>query len=378
MEIKKQPPRPARLRSLLLLAAVLWTLSAARLQAESVVYRVVERPKLPCVLHVIEVSRKAQDLSLVSAHAHGKAVGLSPVSEQARTITNGTPIAAINADFYERAGDFGGAPRGLQIIEGELLSAPSGGPTLWIDAEGRPRAEPMTSQLKALLPNGTRIAIGLNAYRPEDGAALYTPRFGPSTLTATGWELDLDPSSFPLAPQAAFASVIRAVRGPNSPIPSNGFVLSVGPQSGVSANPEVGAEVLITTVTQPSVKGARAAISGGPLLVVDGKPQKFKAAESDSYELSTMIERHPRSAFGWNDESYFFVAADGRQPGRSMGMTLDQLAAFMSEIGCTTAINFDGGGSSTLWHDGKVRNFLCDGYERDVANSLVLVRTTAK
>jgi exopolysaccharide biosynthesis protein len=40
-------------------------------------------------------------------------------------------------------------------------------------------------------------------------------------------------------------------------------------------------------------------------------------------------------------------------------------------------MNLDGGGSSTLWFEGAVRNHPCDGYERPVANSLALVRKAA-
>lgn len=38
------------------------------------------------------------------------------------------------------------------------------------------------------------------------------------------------------------------------------------------------------------------------------------------------------------------------------GLTILELANFMKELGCHDAINLDGGGSSTLWIDGKVVN----------------------
>ena len=57
-------------------------------------------------------------------------------------------------------------------------------------------------------------------------------------------------------------------------------------------------------------------------------------------------------------------------------MTLDELANFLVRLGCSEAINLDGGGSATLWFDGKVRNRPCDGYERNIANALVVVSKT--
>jgi exopolysaccharide biosynthesis protein len=67
------------------------------------------------------------------------------------------------------------------------------------------------------------------------------------------------------------------------------------------------------------------------------------------------------------------VSVDGRLKNISVGMTLNELADYMSDLGCVEAMNLDGGGSSTLWYDGKVQNRPCDGYERPVANSLVVL-----
>jgi exopolysaccharide biosynthesis protein len=90
-----------------------------------------------------------------------------------------------------------------------------------------------------------------------------------------------------------------------------------------------------------------------------------------------MQERHPRAAVGWNDEFYFLVQVDGRQKGVAAGMTLAELASYLVRLGCKEAMNLDGGGSATLWYAGTVRNFLCDGYEREVANCLVVVKESA-
>jgi len=57
-----------------------------------------------------------------------------------------------------------------------------------------------------------------------------------------------------------------------------------------------------------------------------------------------------------------------------MGMNLEELANLMKDLGCTDAMNLDGGGSSTFWLDGKVMNSPSDKHERTVANALVIVR----
>ena len=116
------------------------------------------------------------------------------------------------------------------------------------------------------------------------------------------------------------------------------MVLSMGPAT-LKATPvvEPGAELSISTMTAPALRGVKTAISGGPVLVRGAKRQRFKTADSDSYEFGSMMERHPRSAIGWNENYFFLVTVDGRQKGVSAGMTLNELAAYLVELGCEEA-----------------------------------------
>ena len=53
-------------------------------------------------------------------------------------------------------------------------------------------------------------------------------------------------------------------------------------------------------------------------------------------------------------------------------MTLEELASFMKELGAVTAMNLDGGDSSTLVLKGWVLNQPSGGRERAVASALVV------
>jgi len=73
------------------------------------------------------------------------------------------------------------------------------------------------------------------------------------------------------------------------------------------------------------------------------------------------------------------IAVDGRQPNYSEGVTLAELAEIVIEHGGDTALNLDGGGSTTLVMEGKsgepiLLNSSIDnripGRERPVANPL--------
>ena len=81
------------------------------------------------------------------------------------------------------------------------------------------------------------------------------------------------------------------------------------------------------------------AISGNQLLVQRGEVLE---------DLGSKI--HPRTAVGLNraGRKLVIMIVDGRQPGYSEGASLTELADLLIDYGAYTAINLDGGGSSTL------------------------------
>ena len=65
----------------------------------------------------------------------------------------------------------------------------------------------------------------------------------------------------------------------------------------------------------------------------------------------------PRTGIGIIDNNHFvFVVVDGRSPGYSRGVSLDEFAQIFQSLGCTDAYNIDGGGSSTMYFQGRVVN----------------------
>ena len=83
----------------------------------------------------------------------------------------------------------------------------------------------------------------------------------------------------------------------------------------------------------------------------------------------------PRTVAGKTaEDKLVLLVADGRQPGVTEGLTFPQVASVLREFNVHTAINLDGGGSSTLFADNKVQNVPIEdgvpGKERAVANHL--------
>ena len=120
----------------------------------------------------------------------------------------------------------------------------------------------------------------------------------------------------------------------------------------------------------------KTAIAGGPAIIKDGKPFSLTRpppGTGGDYSQRSRYERHPRSAVGWSPTHVYLVTVDGRQPGLSMGMTLAELAKYMAGLGCTDAMNLDGGKSAQMWLKGEIVNDPCQG-EDTVANSLLVIR----
>jgi hypothetical protein len=109
-----------------------------------------------------------------------------------------------------------------------------------------------------------------------------------------------------------------------------------------------------------------AGVGGSFDFLLDGALQSF-----DDLGATT---RHPRTAVCFNSDWIYFVVVDGRDPGRSVGMTIEELGLFCRDrLGAAWGINQDGGGSSTMWVQGSVRNVPSDGTERAVANGLMMI-----
>lgn len=115
---------------------------------------------------------------------------------------------------------------------------------------------------------------------------------------------------------------------------ANGVVRS--PHRGVSVWTNKQGRVFIgdpkDTEIQEGVGGFEQILKAGQIIVEKGGPL------------------HPRTAIGVNEhgDRLYLAVADGRQPGFSEGMSLEELAALMSDLGCWDAANMDGGGSSVL------------------------------
>ncbi|MFC8273451.1 phosphodiester glycosidase family protein [Streptomyces sp. NPDC057271] len=90
-------------------------------------------------------------------------------------------------------------------------------------------------------------------------------------------------------------------------------------------------------------------VGGGTRLLADGRVTVAgRTASSD---------RAARTLAGvTEDGSVLLVTLDGRDPGVSEGATLPEAAALLRSLGATDGVTLDGGGSTTMVVDGRLRN----------------------
>ena len=97
----------------------------------------------------------------------------------------------------------------------------------------------------------------------------------------------------------------------------------------------------------------RTAVGGGPVLVQGARIQ-ITNNEELKFTGKAINDKHPRTCMGYTADGYLIIMAiQGRFPGIAEGATLEQEAKLLIDLGCTEALNLDGGGSSCLLVNGK-------------------------
>ncbi len=143
--------------------------------------------------------------------------------------------------------------------------------------------------------------------------------------------------------------LVKTSYGSNQ-IPKDGFVV-VGSQKNIDTIINAKRFKLDIKIN-PEWQDVNHIISGGPYLVKNGDIYVDMTAQ----KLGSVGGRNPRTAIGYTkDNNLIMLTADGRE-GASIGLTLNELANLMKELGCVNAMNLDGGGSTVMYIQGKVVN----------------------
>ncbi len=117
-------------------------------------------------------------------------------------------------------------------------------------------------------------------------------------------------------------------------------------------------------------------LSFGPAILVDSQiPSGIESVEVDTNFGNHSIQgNQPRTGIGIIEPNHFvFIVVDGRSKNYSVGVTLTEFAQIFKDLCCTQAYNLDGGGSSTMYFNGRVvNNPLGKNKERGVSDILYI------
>ena len=333
---------------------------------------------------IARVSLEEPVLKFEGSISNDRIVGLEPVTQQAnrKNREGHRAVAAINGDFF----DPNQAPFGIHIQDGELIAfGPKSRPAFGITAERKPLIGTAGIAGSVCRQDGVCAPLGrVNQARTMgEGTGelvLYTTRFGDNTGTdATGTEVILGSVPLPLPSHGSFNGIVKRVRTKSGATPlAEGDVVLSGSGTGAKFLELIpdGARLAITLTITPGWESVTQAVSGPNILIRNG------AMSIDPYTQGFADVTHPRSGIGITEKGEVLLfAIDGRQPGYSMGVTLDELAELMISQGVVNGLNLDGGGSTTLGiripgTDAlTMMNRGSDGFERAVGNSILLFST---
>ncbi|HUF32058.1 MAG TPA: phosphodiester glycosidase family protein [Acidimicrobiales bacterium] len=326
----------------------------------------------------VHVARIAPELAgrLRVMTAHDQVAGTQRTETTSSMCLRVRCLVAVNGDYTEHDG-LGAV--GPVVADGEVIRTSGIRMGLFsLDGQSRPSITHDPTFDLILAPAGTEaITIDrVNRPRVADSLVLYTPRFGPSTLTNDhGRELVLELQGGPWGRAAGGTPVhIAELRVPgNTPIQPNQVVLS-GHGRGADA-----IQALWHQVTSSGERQATVTVDPGDVVeMLGGSPTLVRDAHRwfpDNPDTFTR-GRHPRTVVGWTASGeLLLVTVDGRQPGHSEGMPLSEAADLLIALGAVEALNLDGGGSTTFVVNSRVVNRPSDPgrVERPVTTALVLL-----
>lgn len=351
----------------------------------------------PVKMNLLRLDLRKVRLDVV--HAMDMAIGTETVSSMAKR--HGA-FAAINAGFFRLDKSiWAGDPAGVLMVDGKLVSESTNDRVAMVIGYLKRSIYVHVGRVNAyadmLFGNGrgfdsVRLS-GINRERKRNEAVIYNPFFGPTTLTQEkGIEISLSRcktgkliGSFPNV-KCKRIEVMRD--SANSRIPADGFVISFGPDfftddSTMRAKlrdliEQAGLKLQIQIRNQVSLNAGQFTTdkhvditNGVPQLIKNGKIDITWQEEKAS--KSFVETRHPRTAVAkLKDGKFLMVTVDGRSES-SGGIGLFDLAALLLEFGATDAMNLDGGGSTTMYLDGKVVNKPSDKEgERKVSDAILV------
>jgi exopolysaccharide biosynthesis protein len=286
-----------------------------------------------------------------------------------KMVEDAQAVAGVNGTYF---GD-NGEPLGILMVNKELISYSINDRTaLIIDQNNHCYIDNVSLSGEASIEGSIVQITGINEKRQVGEAIVYTPRYGSETKE--------DGPGIVLSCENGEVKTISRARGW---IPNEGFALSLDPSyyekigDKVKIGSRVGLTLRLTPLSSIPDLNIKHVIGGGPRLLKAG--QVYISRNSEKFKNDISKSRTSRTAVGIAmDGTLIFTTIDkckgGEGRAKSVGVTLEELAAIMKELGCVDAMNLDGGSSSTMVVSGEVVNCPASGSEIYVSNGILIKR----
>lgn len=325
----------------------------------------------PWFINVLRIDLNRAQLKIV--HALDEGVGLETVSSMAARYR---ATAATNGGYFRIAGTYRGDSIGLLFLNGKLISEPYNERAEFGLIDTGKSTEVIFGHLRfsgeLSVGSAKHKVDGLNRPISPDELIIFTPEFHRTSLT--------NPDGVEVVVRSNRVVAVGDLKG-SSEIPADGYVISAvgSARDWVKNNLRKGSKVMLSSQLTSIEPGddqrwqrAYSLLGAGPQLIKAGKVDITDKQEKMAKGFAT--DRHPRTAIAsLRSGKLLLVTVDGRQPGVSAGMSLNMLADLLLEFDAVEALNLDGGGSTTMFVQGKVVNKPSDQTgERPVSDAILV------
>lgn len=329
---------------------------------------------------------------------------LSGRTQTSYLVAKNGALAGVNGDLFNN----NGVPQGLTLSDSKVAVAPKHRATFAWSKERKPLigyfTQQWTWQAEAEAADGERFPIQLLNWSCEYGVLCLYNRF--AQVVPAG----IDDVKVLVGPRGSVLDVIEAA-AVNVPTGTQVLVGTGKAATWLLEHMAVDTPVTITTTTDPPLDQFSQGISGGPIILRDGGfiqdclctlgdcsvaqergplevgdvgvDNLFSGPVCEDFDFDWKLGHYfwklmPRTGIAYDKAQQTLIVAqvDGYQAGYSRGMTQKEFADLLREFGADTAMELDGGGSSTMVIENRVVNQPSDQTgERFVANGLLFFWT---
>ncbi len=340
-----------------------------------VYYKKIFISEIPLSIHILKVNLKNRMIELELQKAEDGIPGKKTLKEIVENeIKKGkNVVAGVNASFFEEDG----RPVGLFVDEGIIYTLNNRRASLIKTTEGKLLISKSNVEI-FVKTKKERVKIKeLNSENSKNnGIALFNHVYNRKIELKDGFMgilVKIGNKRFsPTEKVKGFVS--RIIKNGEIQL-MKGEVLVVAKESEkILENIKINSAVNFEIRNLYSKEDIEFAVTGAPQIVRKGL-NVYKGL-SEGLTSRFVDARHPRTGIGTtkNNEEIFIIAVDGRQPQISIGMTLNELAELFIKLECHNSLNLDGGGSTTMWVNGKVVNSPSDPTgERPVSDAILII-----